>query len=103
MNISVNMQTGNYINYMIQRYIQSDYSPLIEIWKQSVIHTHDFLSKEDYELILSKLPEYFSSVDMYVYRKESRIAAFMGVSVKYGLALYISCRCGENIEKNNKN
>ncbi len=80
MNISVNMQTGNYINYMIQRYIQSDYSPLIEIWKQSVIHTHDFLSKEDYELILSKLPEYFSSVDMYVYRKESRIAAFMGVS-----------------------
>ncbi len=76
MNISVNMQTGNYINYMIQRYIQSDYSPLIEIWKQSVIHTHDFLSKEDYELILSKLPEYFSSVDMYVYRKESRIAAY---------------------------
>ena len=31
---------------MIRRYIQSDYSPLIDIWERSVIHTHDFLTKE---------------------------------------------------------
>ncbi len=65
---------------MIKRYIQSDYSPLIAIWERSVVHTHDFLSKEDYELIRSKLPEYFSNVDVYVYRKDNKIVAFMGVS-----------------------
>lgn len=65
---------------MIRRYIQSDYSPLIDIWERSVIKTHDFLSKEDYELIRSKLPEYFSDVDVYEYRKYGKILAFMGVS-----------------------
>lgn len=65
---------------MIKRYIQSDYSPLIAIWERSVVHTHDFLSKEDYELIRSKLLEYFSDVDVYVYRKDNKIIAFMGVS-----------------------
>lgn len=65
---------------MIRRYIQSDYSPLIDIWERSVIHTHDFLTKEDYESIRSKLPEYFSDVDVYVYIKAGKIVAFMGVS-----------------------
>lgn len=65
---------------MIKRYIQSDYSPLIDIWKRSVVDTHNFLSKEDYELICSKLPEYFSNVDIYVYSKDNKIVAFMGVS-----------------------
>lgn len=65
---------------MVKRFIQADYTPLIKIWEKSVIHTHDFLSKEDYELIHSKLPEYFSNVDVYVYRKDNKIVAFMGVS-----------------------
>lgn len=65
---------------MIKRYIQSDYSPLISIWERSVVHTHDFLSKEDYNLICSKLSAYFSDVDVYVYRKDNKIVAFMGVS-----------------------
>ncbi|MDE7314765.1 MAG: GNAT family N-acetyltransferase [Mucispirillum sp.] len=65
---------------MIKRYIQSDYSPLTAIWERSVLHTHDFLSKEDYKLIHSKLPEYFSDVDIFVYEKAYKIAAFMGIS-----------------------
>lgn len=65
---------------MIKRYIQSDYSPLIDIWERSVVHTHNFLSKDDYEFIHSKLPEYFSNVDIYVYSKDNKIVAFMGVS-----------------------
>lgn len=65
---------------MIKRYIQSDYSPLTAIWERSVLHTHDFLSKEDYKLIRSKLPEYFSDVDIFVYEKADKIAAFMGIS-----------------------
>ena len=65
---------------MIKRYIQSDYSPLIAIWERSVVHTHDFLSKEDYHSIRSKLPEYFSGVDIFVYVKAGKIVAFMGVS-----------------------
>lgn len=65
---------------MIKRYIQSDYSPLIAIWERSVVATHNFLSKDDYEFIHSKLPEYFSNVDIYVYSKDNKIVAFMGVS-----------------------
>lgn len=65
---------------MIRRYIQSDYSPLIDIWERSVVATHNFLSKDDYEFIHSKLPEYFSNVDIYVYSKDNKIVAFMGVS-----------------------
>lgn len=64
---------------MIQRYIQSDFSPLIEIWELSVKETHDFLSQKDYDIIRNKLPEYFSSVDLYVYKKAGCIIAFMGV------------------------
>lgn len=64
---------------MIQRYIHSDYSPLIEIWEKSVMFTHDFLSKEDYDFIHSKLPEYFENVDIYVYKKSGKLAAFMGI------------------------
>lgn len=65
---------------MIRRYIQSDYSPLIEIWERSVVSTHDFLSKKDYELIRSKLPEYFNNADIYVYIKTGKIVAFMVIS-----------------------
>ena len=65
---------------MIKRFIQSDYSPLIAIWERSVVATHNFLSKDDYEFIHSKLPEYFSNVDIYVYSKDNKIVAFMGVS-----------------------
>lgn len=64
---------------MIQRFIQSDYSPLIDIWEKSVAGTHDFLSKENYDIIHSKLPEYFKNVALYVYKKSSEIIGFMGV------------------------
>ena len=65
---------------MIQRYIQSYYSQLIEIWEKSVTYTHDYVSKEDYDAIRAKLPQYFEKVDVYVYRKAGKIVAFMGVS-----------------------
>lgn len=65
---------------MIRRYINSDYGPLINIWERSVVFTHNFLSKEDYEAIHSKLQEYFSVVDVYVYIKAGKVVAFMGVS-----------------------
>lgn len=64
---------------MVQRYILSDYSKLIDIWERAVKKTHTFLSKESYEKIRESLVEYFNSVEIYVYKKNGRDAAFMGV------------------------
>lgn len=64
---------------MVQRYILSDYSKLIDIWERAVKKTHTFLSKESYEKIRASLEEYFNSVEIYVYKKNGKDIAFMGV------------------------
>ncbi len=64
---------------MVQRYILSDYAKLIEIWEKAAKDSHHFLSKESFELIKSKLVEYFNSLEVYVYKKAGKDVAFMGV------------------------
>lgn len=66
---------------MIKKYIGTDYSQLIEIWKSSVSATHDFLSSEDFIKIKEQLPFYFNNVSLYIYSDISgEIKAFLGVS-----------------------
>lgn len=64
---------------MVQRYILSDYSKLIDIWERAVKKTHSFLSKESYTKIRESLEDYFNSVEIYVYKKNGKDIAFMGV------------------------
>lgn len=64
---------------MVQRYILSDYSKLIDIWERAVKQSHTFLSKESYDKIRNSLIDYFNNVEIYVYKKNGKDTAFMGV------------------------
>lgn len=64
---------------MVQRYILSDYSKLIDIWERAVKKSHTFLSKESYDKIRQCLVDYFNNVEIYVYKKNGKDIAFMGV------------------------
>lgn len=65
----------------IIRCYEDRFSTLAEIWERSVIATHDFLSKEDFNKIkLALIPEYFPSVDLYALFDNGEITGFIGLS-----------------------
>ncbi len=69
----------------IEKANSNDYQKIMSVWESSVKATHDFLKQEDFEFYKNLIPDFFSHVDLYVFRSEDDIFAFMGIS-------------GENIE-----
>lgn len=56
-------------------------SELLQLWEDSVRSTHHFLSEEDVLFYKQLIPQYFTTVDLYIIRDEKEhIAAFMGLS-----------------------
>lgn len=62
---------------MIQRYIHSDYSRIIEIWDSSMAVSSGYLSEENKETIGTGLATYLKKTEVFVYRKSGIITAFM--------------------------
>lgn len=65
---------------MIREIKVTDYPRLIEIWESAVIHTHDFLNKEDFVYYKEQLPLYFQHVTLFGFEQEGVLAGFMGVA-----------------------
>lgn len=67
---------------IVERYTNTDYSELIQIWEKSVRSTHHFLTEENIMFFKPLIKDqYLPAVQLYVVRdKTNRIVAFMGLS-----------------------
>ncbi|AJH14401.1 acetyltransferase [Myroides profundi] len=66
---------------MIRKVKSQEYPVLVEIWESAVIHTHDFLAREDFEYFKKTIPSYFEFVELYVHlNQEGRMTGFIGVA-----------------------
>lgn len=65
---------------MVRRVRATDYSRLIEIWESAVLHTHDFLKKEDFLYYKKRLPVYFQYVTLFGFEREGDVVGFIGIS-----------------------
>lgn len=65
----------------IVRCNEEDYETLAGIWERSVMATHNFLKKEDFDEIKAALiPDYFPNVDLYAIVDKGAYAGFIGLS-----------------------
>ncbi len=65
---------------MIRAIHEVDYPRLAEIWESAVLHTHDFLTKEDFQYYKERLPLYFQYVTLYGYKRDNELIGFIGVA-----------------------
>lgn len=78
--------------FMISKAHDSEFVYLFDIWEQSVLATHDFVSKSDFELIKDEvIPIGFTMVELYVYKNQSgNILGFIGIKNNKVEMLFIS-------------
>lgn len=65
---------------MIRKIQTSDYLRLLEIWESAVLHTHDFLKKEDFIYYKEHVPSYFPYVSLWGFEQEGRLVGFIGLA-----------------------
>jgi putative acetyltransferase len=65
---------------MIRRIEDKDFGRLREIWISSVLHSHDFLSKDDFEYFKENLLNYFPYVTLFGFEVDHQIVGFVGVA-----------------------
>lgn len=65
---------------MIRKIEQSDYPRLAEIWESAVLHTHDFLKKEDFLYYKEHVPSYFPHVTLWGFEQEGCLVGFIGIA-----------------------
>lgn len=57
-----------------------DYDETLSIWEESVIHTHDFLKKQDIEEMKKEIPGYFPMVTIQLWYDDDEIIGFSGTN-----------------------
>ena len=75
---------------IIQRADATNYDELINLWEESVVATHTFLSQkdiEDYKLLIYDY--YFDQQELYYIRAESQIQGFIGLNEDFIQMLFI--------------
>lgn len=64
---------------MIRKIDRSDYPRLMEIWESAVVHTHDFLQREDFLYYKGCIPAYFPHVTLVGFEQAKLLVAFVGI------------------------
>ncbi len=64
---------------MIRKVEPTDYPRLMEIWESAVLHTHDFLKKEDFLYYKEHVPSYFPYVTLLGFEQEGCLVGFIGI------------------------
>lgn len=59
---------------------KNDEAALINLWRDSVRATHDFLSETDQTTIEKNLPHYFEHVQLKVWQEDSQLIGFSGTA-----------------------
>lgn len=65
---------------MIRTIEPADYPRLMEIWESAVLHTHDFLTEEDFLYYKEQVPSYFPHVALTGYEQDGRLTGFIGTA-----------------------
>lgn len=65
---------------MIRKVESADYPRLMEIWESVVLHTHDFLKKEDFLYYKEHVPSYFPYVTLLGFEQEGCLVGFIGIA-----------------------
>lgn len=65
----------------------------MEIWESAVLHTHDFLKKEDFLYYSERVPFYFNHVDLYGAEHEGRLVGFIGIAEDNMEMLFVDDDC----------
>ena len=65
---------------MIRKVESTDYPRLMEIWESAVLHTHDFLKKEDFLYYKEHVPSYFPYVTLLGFEQEGCLVGFIGIA-----------------------
>ncbi len=75
---------------MIRKFESKDLEKIMEIWLDTNIQAHNFISKEywesNFDLVKSMLP----SAEIYIYELEDKINAFVGVDSGYIAGIFVS-------------
>ena len=65
---------------MIRKIESTDYPRLVEIWESAVLHTHDFLKKEDFLYYKERVPSYFPLVALWGIEQADNLVGFIGIA-----------------------
>ena len=57
-----------------------DYHKVLDIWKRSVLATHDFLAEKDRKELETEIPTYLNYVNAYLWYKENELVGFSGTN-----------------------
>lgn len=69
---------------------ENDYETLAGIWERSVMATHNFLKKEDFnEIKAALIPDYFPNVVLYAIANKGVYVGFIGLSTDSTEMLFI--------------
>lgn len=75
---------------MIRKFETKDLLQVMEIWLDTNIQAHDFISedywKNNFDFVKSMLPD----ADIYVYETQDKIKAFMRISAGYIAGIFVS-------------
>lgn len=69
---------------------KNDYHLILNIWKNSVKHTHHFLSEEDFNFYKEIIPENLDYVTLYLWEVDGEIVGFSGIDGEELVMLFLA-------------
>ena len=94
---------------MIRRMQRADIDRVADIWLDTNIRAHNFISKQYWQNNFSIVKEMLSQSEIYVYEEKNEIQGFVGLSDKYIEGIFVSSKeqskgignlLSENVDEN---
>ena len=77
---------------MIRRMQRADIDRVADIWLDTNIRAHNFISKQYWQNNFSIVKEMLSQSEIYVYEEKNEIQCFVGLSDKYIEGIFVSSK-----------
>ena len=77
---------------MIRRMQRADIDRVADIWLDTNIRAHNFISKQYWQNNFSIVKEMLSQSEIYVYEEKNEIQGFVGLSDKYIEGIFVSSK-----------
>ena len=77
---------------MIRRMQRADIDRVADIWLDTNIRVHNFISKQYWQNNFSIVKEMLSQSEIYVYEEKNEIQGFVGLSDKYIEGIFVSSK-----------
>ncbi len=74
---------------MIRELRETDIDKVAEIWLDTNLNAHDFISAEYWKKNFDMVREMFSQVEIYVYEKENKLVGFIGLNGEYIEGIFV--------------